>query len=218
MNKQTHNKKEGDSAECSESKFCFFVLSLSYLFLHNILFQGKVQIWDPWVSRETKSAIAQHEYAKRCGAMCFFFASCLSICFAICLILLVNSQPARWRSLDFIRGTFSFLHSFLPYLASDRNCQLRSSVGTAGPAPELSGHCRASVGAARPQPRAPDLSARVRENVRIDARKNARSDVRIECQIECQKRMSENICHIYTSKWDVRNCDKIICHDGDHSK
>ena len=170
MSKQTHNKKEGDSAECSESKFRFFVLSLSCLFLHNIVFQGKVQIWDPWVSRETKSAIAQHEYAKRCGAMCFFFSSCLLICFAICLILLVNSQPARWRSLDFIRGTFSFLPSFLPSLFG---------LGSQLPAPELSGHCRASVGANRPQPRAPDLSARVRENVRIDARKNARSDVRI---------------------------------------
>ena len=41
-------------------------------------------------------------------------------------------------------------------------------------------------------------------------------NVRIECQIECQNRMSENA--IYTSRWDVRNYDEIICHGGGRSK
>ena len=95
------------------------------------------------------------------------------------------SPPARWGSLDFIRNTFCFLFSFLPSsfflllpsssffflrpssppAASDRNCELQSSVDTAGHqlrAPELNRELQISVGAAGPQPQVPDLSGHCR--------------------------------------------------------
>ena len=68
-----------------------------------------------------------------------------------------------------------------PPAASHLNCELRISVGTAGPqprAPDLSGHCRTSN--AGPQPRAPELSGRCRTSARRQR----------ERQIECF-RMSE---------------------------
>ena len=92
----------------------------------------------------------------------------------------------RWGSLDFIwfyhipppppsstsASTSSHASSRSKWAQPDLNRELQISVGAAGPqprAPDLSGHCRdlnrelqILVGTARPQPRAPDLSGHCR--------------------------------------------------------
>ena len=75
--------------------------------------------------------------------------------------------PARWGSLGCIRVPCLLL------LPPPSSFQLQISMGSAKPqlrAPDLSGHCRTStassrsVGAARPQPWAPDLSGHCRSS------------------------------------------------------
>ena len=78
-----------------------------------------------------------------------------------CFTFVVFFPLARGGTLD-----LSELLSPSPPAASDLNCELRISVGTAGPpprAPDLSGHCTSrelqmSVGTDGPRPQAPDLS------------------------------------------------------------
>ena len=105
------------------------------------------------------------------------------------------SPPARWGSLDFIRGTSCPPPSPPP--------APQPRVGTAGPqpwAPDSSGGSAAPQFTAGPQPRAPDrqqwalpdpncgrTSARCQRECQIESQKECQNRCEIGCQKECQR-------------------------------